>query len=294
VPPALKTGLFTPAEASAVGVTRGQLRGPGYRRVGPGLFRWVGLEESPRLMLVAVAHRLPAGAAFSGRTAAWLHGLDALLCRPIEVTIPKAIGRGHLVGISVHRAAIAKDEIVMRRGLPTTSALRSVADLGCRNSLTEGVVAVDMFLHAKLVTVSKLRAYISKHPRARGIARFRRVVDLAEPQAESPMETRLRVLLVLAGLPRPELQVPIYDDQGRFLGRPDLFYPEQRLAIESDGGNHRDRLVHDDRRQNDLVGADRRLLRFTAVDVYEAPDSVVRQVRKLASSSHRVHNSPEG
>ena len=151
-----------------------------------------------------------------------------------------------------------------------------------------------MFLHAKLVTVSKLRAYISKHPRARGIARFRRVVDLAEPQAESPMETRLRVLLVLAGLPRPELQVPIYDDQGRFLGRPDLFYPEQRLAIEYDGGNHRDRLVHDDRRQNDLVGADRRLLRFTAVDVYEAPDSVVRQVRKLASSSHRVHNSPEG
>jgi hypothetical protein len=150
-----------------------------------------------------------------------------------------------------------------------------------------------MALHAKLVTFSKLRAYIGEHPGARGIAQFRRVVDLAEPNAESPMETRLRLLLVLAGLPPPELQVPIYDDQGGFLGRPDLFYREQRLAIEFDGGNHRDRLVYDDRRQNDLVGADLRLLRFTAVDVYETPDSVVRQVRKLVSSSHRVHKSPE-
>jgi hypothetical protein len=36
------------------------------------------------------------------------------------------------------------------------------------------------------------------------------------------------------------------------------------------------------------------LLRFTAVDLYEAPDSVVRQVRKLVSSSHGVHRSAEG
>jgi very-short-patch-repair endonuclease len=279
VPPALRVGPFTRAEASGVGVTRRQLQGAGYRRLGSGIYRWVGLKESPQLMLTAVARRLPAGAAFSGRSAAWLHGLDVAPCDPIEVTIPDPSGGGRRAGVSVRRTALDRDEIVRRRGLPTTSALRTVVDLGGRDPLTEGVVAADMFLHAGLVSVAALRAYVAEHPRAKGIARLRRVVGLAEPKAESAMETRLRMLLVLAGLPRPEVQVSIHDDQGRVLGRPDLLYRLQRLAIEYDGGNHRDRMVDDNRRQNGLVGARFRLLRFTAADVYRTPETIAMQVR---------------
>ena len=51
------------------------------------------------------------------------------------------------------------------------------------------------------------------------------------------------------------------------------------MAIEYDGGNHRDRLVDDNHRQNGLVGARLRLLRFTATDVYRGPDAVVMLVR---------------
>ena len=243
------------------------------------LYRWVGLKESPQLLLTAVARRLPAGSAFSGRTALWLHGLDQEHSDPIEVTIPEPSSVGRRAGTHVRRAALSGEEIVLRRGLPTTSALRTVVDLGGRNPLTEGVVAADLVLHAKLVTIAELRTYIAKHRRAKGIARLRRVVDLAEPKAESPMETRLRMLLVLAGLPRPEVQGPIYDDQGHEIARPDLLYRTQRLGLEYDGGNHRDRLVDDNRRQNGLVGAGYRLLRFTAPDVYGSPDSVVMRVR---------------
>jgi hypothetical protein len=221
---------------------------------------------------------LPAGAAFSGGTALWLHRLDAAPCDPIEVTIPELTGR-RCAGASVRRATLAAEEIVLRRGLPTTSALRSVVDLAGRDPLTEGVVAADLVLHARLATIGKLRSYVAEHPKTKGIARLRRVVDLAEPKAESPMETRLRMLLVLAGLPRPEVQGLICDDQGHVLGRPDLLYRVQRLAIEYDGGNHRDRLVDDNRRQNGLVGAGLRFLRFTAADVYSTPGSVVMQVR---------------
>jgi very-short-patch-repair endonuclease len=275
VPAALKAGPFTRAEASGVGVTRRQLQGAGYRRLGSGIYRWAGLKESPQLMLTAVARRLPPGAAFSGRTAAWLHGLDVEPCDPIEVT-----GSARLAGACVHRAAFGPKEILLRRGLPTTTALRTVVDLGGRDPLTEGVVAADLFLHAELVTIVEMRTYIGEHPRAKGIARLRRVVEMAEPKAESAMETRLRMLLVLAGLPRPEVQVSIHDDQGNFLGRPDLLYPDRRLAIEFDGSNHRDRLVDDNRRQNRIIGAGYRLLRFTAADVYRTPDSVVMQVRQ--------------
>ena len=58
-----------------------------------------------------------------------------------------------------------------------------------------------------------------------------------------------------------------------------MLYRRQRLAIEYDGGTHRERMVEDNRRQNGLVGAGYRLLRFTAADVYGAPDTVSMQVR---------------
>jgi hypothetical protein len=200
-------------------------------------------------------------------------------CAPIEVTIPDPIGTRRRAGVLVGRTALPIEEIVFRRGLPITSPLRTVADLGGRDTLTEGVVAADTFLHAGLVSVENLRRYVTEHPGVKGIARLRRVVELVEPRAESAMETRLRMLLVLAGLPPPDVQVSLHDDRGRFLGRPDLLYSKQRLAIEYDGGNHRDRMVDDNRRQNGLVGAGYRLLRFTAPDVYGTPDLVVMQVR---------------
>jgi very-short-patch-repair endonuclease len=271
-----------------VGVSRGQLRGSAYRRLGSGLYRWVGLPGSPQVLLKAVARRLPPGAAFSGGTAAWLHGLDVKPCTPIEVTIPDSIGTRRRAGTSVSRTALAVDEIVMRRGLPTTSALRTVVDLGGRGPLTEGVVAADQFLKGGLVTMAQLRKYVAGHPRAKGIARLRRVVELAEPKAESPMETRLRMLLVLARLPRPEVQISILDKKGRFLARPDLLYRNQCLALEYDGDNHRDRLVDDNRRQNGLVGAGYRLLRFTAADVYGPPEKVVAQVRHELGGLRRL------
>jgi len=93
------------------------------------------------------------------------------------------------------------------------------------------------------------------------------------------METRLRLLLVFAGLPRPRVQVSL-GNAVTFLGRADLYYASHRLIIEYDGGTHRDRLAYDDRRQNRLVDAGYRLLRFTAADILESPDSIVALVRR--------------
>jgi len=97
-----------------------------------------------------------------------------------------------------------------------------------------------------------------------GVANFRQAISYAEPGTKSPMESRLRMLLVLGGLPRPQAQVSLHDRQGHFLGRPHLYYPDCRLAIEYDGGVHRDRLAEDNRRQNRLISDGIRLLRFTA------------------------------
>ena len=93
------------------------------------------------------------------------------------------------------------------------------------------------------------------------------------------METRLRWLLLSAGLSAPEVQTDLYSSTYEFVGRADLYYPSAHLVIEFDGGNHRDRLVSDDRRQNLLVSAGYRVLRFTGADLRGRPAAVVAQVR---------------
>lgn len=274
VPAELTRGPFTVIEAERAGLSRKQLQGASWRRLAVGLYAWVGLAESPALALAAARSRLPDAAAFSGRTAAWLHGMDLPPCDPIEVTVPPACRVSGRSRVSVRRAELPDGDVVTRRGLRATSALRTVADLAGQSTLTEGVVVADMALHARIVRLAELRAYVAAHGRRKGVARLRHVVDLAEPAAESPMESRLRMQLVLAGLPRPQAQVPLHDERGRFIARVDLYYPDQRLAIEYDGGGHRDTLVEDDRRQNLLVGAGYRLLRFTAGELRRAPVSV--------------------
>ena len=132
----------------------------------------------------------------------------------------------------------------------------------------------DMALHRRLMKMSDFS----------GTAALQKVSRFVEPAAESPMESRLRMLLVLAGLPRPEAQVDIRDHFLRFLGRPDLYYREPRLALEYDGGIHREMLAEDNRRQNRLVDSGVRLLRFTAGDIYQSPDLVVSMVRKALAA----------
>jgi len=161
-----------------------------------------------------------------------------------------------------------------------TSAVRTLADLARLSSLTDALVALDAALHQRLVKLDHLKAWLESHERFPGTARLRRAIELAEPAAESVMETRLRLVLVLARLPRPQAQVPLYDDGGRLMARPDLYYPQPRLIIEYDGSTHRASLTADNRRQNRLINARYRLLRFSAADVLSAPDSVVLVVRQ--------------
>jgi very-short-patch-repair endonuclease len=73
--------------------------------------------------------------------------------------------------------------------------------------------------------------------------------------------------------------VTVRDRLLRFVGRLDLYYQAQRLGLEYDGATHRETLAEDNRRQNRLLEAGVRLLRFTAGDIFNAPDLVVSQVR---------------
>ena len=283
IPDALTTGPFNLVEARRHGLTKDHLLGASWRRLGGGYYAFRAIAHDPNVVLAAAIRRLPRKAVFSGRTAAWLHGLDLPPCEPIEVTLPLGCSTSRLVGVAVRRSTVGAGETVMRRGLPATSVVRTIADLGRRLPLVEAVAALDMALHRRLLELLDLSSWAGAHPRYRGVSRLRRAIELAEPTTESVMETRLRLLLVLTGLPKPLAQVSLYDEDGHFVGRPDVYYPLHRLALEYDGSSHRENLTGDNRRQNRMVDAGYRLLRFTAADVLSAPDSVVALVRRALS-----------
>jgi len=291
IPPALTRGPFNLEEARRHGLTKDHLLGASWRRLGGGFYALGVIADDPDVVLAAIGRRLPTRAVFSGRTAAWLHGLDLPPCDPVEVTVPSAGQSSRLTGTAVRRSDISASETVTRRGHPTTSVVRTLADLGRRLPLVEAVAALDMALHKRLLKSDDLRSWVCAHQRHPGIRRLRQTIELAEPATESVMETRLRLLLVLARLPRPKAQVHLYDEVGHFLGRPDFYYPLHRLALEYDGASHRENLTGDNRRQNRLVEAGYRLLRFTAADVLSAPDSVVDLVRRALSAGTKQPGS---
>jgi hypothetical protein len=135
-----------------------------------------------------------------------------------------------------------------------------------------------MAIYRGLTDSAALAQYAEEAKLRAGVQRMKLLASLAAP-AESPMETRLRWLLIQAGLPPPQVQVELSDASARLLGRVDLYYREARLVLEYDGGYHRERMVEDNRRQNVLISGGYRVLRFTAADIHNRADVVVAQVR---------------
>lgn len=258
-------------------VTKGELRGPGYRRLFPDVYLAAGVE--PDLVVRSLAAGLlvaPAGGVLAGYSAAAVLRADcAPLWAPADVLVPGHI-RGR-PGLRVRRGTATGRDRWTAHGMPVTSPLRTAWDLARELELVEAVVAVDSLATRGGFAPEELLARAAAQPGARGCRRLPRAVELADPRAESPMESRLRVNLVLGGLPPPQVQWTLVHDREP-VARFDLAYPEVRLAVEYDGRGHDDLL---DRRRDIRTG---RLgwytARFTAADLAQ-PAAVVSAVRAL-------------
>ena len=298
IPPELTRRPFSLIEARNAGLTLSALKGKAWRHLGAELYCWQGLQVDPWLLLKAWRDLLPDDAVFAGTTAAWIFGLDFDPTNPVDIVVPFGSGVRSRTGLYARRSAIPKGEAVNVRGLRTTTLPRTLLDLCVRWTAVEALVAIDMALHLGLINSDLLTRYADAMRGRPGAGRFRSLGSVAGA-AESPMETRLRWLLIEAGLPHPQVQTNLYDCKSQFLGRADLYYPVARLVLEYDGGNHRERLVEDNRRQNGLINAGFHLLRFTAADIHGRPDVVVAQVRGALGavpirtfSSKRVTQAP--
>ena len=162
------TRSVTIDEARREGLEPWHLKGASWKRVGPAIYLWIGLADTPLRKIQAALKRIPQGSAFSGLTAAWLHGLDVEPCNPIEVTVPLGVGVSSRAGIAVRRAALESSHLTTIRGMRATSLLRTIADVCSRPDLIEAVVVADMALHMRRVGLADLAAWAGAH-RGRGI-----------------------------------------------------------------------------------------------------------------------------
>ena len=201
-----------------------------------------------------------------------MHRLDVQPANPVQVAVAELESRA---GLEVRQSDVL-DETEEIKGVRVTTLHRTLLDLCAWLPAVEALVVLDMAITR--TSTKHLTRYADAVNGRAGASRLRRLAELAAP-AESPMETRLRWLLIDAGLPIPEVQTDLYDCSGRFVGRADLYYSSAHLVVEFDGGIHRDRLVSDNRRQNSLQQAGYRVLRFTSPDVYGRPNDVVGLVR---------------
>jgi hypothetical protein len=178
-------------------------------------------------------------------------------------------------------------EVVIVNGIPVTSPSRTAFDLGRRPGLQTAVIRVDALARATGVTVEAVNAVLDVHRGARGVNQLRRVLPLVDAGAESPQETRTRLLVIAAGLPRPQTQIEVLSDWGRVLARIDMGWPEVKVGIEYDGSQHwTDSRV----RTNDIdrtVELQRRgwiLIRVSADLLRYRPDVVISRVRDALHS----------
>ena len=270
-------------EALAAGVTPSALRSRPWRRVGKAMYCWEHARDDPWLLIRAWKRALGPSATFGGYTAAMMHGIDCNPANPVEVILAQASPVRSCHGLKVRHCELREHDVVKIKNLPATNILRTLRDLCLTRSPLDALIALDMAVRGGLAARPGLLRYAQDAAGLPGAGRMRHLAALAEP-AESAMETRLRYLLLQRGLARPEVQKDLRDGDGRLLGRADLYYPSARLVVEFDGGNHRERLISDDRRQNLLVSAGFIVLRFTSADLQGRPQAVVAQVRGALAS----------
>ena len=169
-------------------------------------------------------------ATLAGLSAAAVHG-----AKWVDPAQPAEVYRRNgkpVDGILIHRDELLDHEVQSRAGMPVTTAARTAFDLGRRPGRTLAVVRVDALAHATGLQARSVDAVIGDHPGARGLRQLREVVVLMDGGAESPQETRTRLILVDAGLPPPRTQIVVDD------WRVDMGWEEFKVGVEYDGAHH--------------------------------------------------------
>lgn len=273
---------FTRAEALAAGLTDRMLDGPRFRRVFTGVHVGAGVPLSPRVRAEAALRLHPPSAFLSHLSAARILGLPVPSATSEHVTVSHADHRRRNKDVRCHVSQDPRD-IVLVGGLRVSSPARVFIELATVLGLVDLVAVGDQLVAHGHLSANGLRVFCANRSLA-GVKAARRAAAYVRAGVDSPMESRLRMLLVLAGLPEPVVNAVVRADDGAPLRRYDLSYPGAKVAVEYDGRHHVERVDQWERdldRREAIDDSSWRLLVVTARDIYSRPEDTVRRVHRL-------------
>lgn len=272
-------GVVTTAQALGCGLTRRQLRtlvAAGWGHPTRGVYVAPHAADPFRASVRAALLACPSGVV-CGVTAARIHRLRGLPeWTPAEephLILPAGRGYNTRSGVRLH-SGLRRGEQTVAGECPTTTLARTVDDLACLLAPDDLVCLLDCALRS---------GWRPGPSSSRSQRKLRAALALSDARSESPFETRLRLLLVRAGLAPETLQLEVLDAAGRVYARLDMAWPSVKLAVEADGRAHHDApqaLYRDRIRANDLELAGWTILRFTWADLHRRPAWVIAQVRR--------------
>ncbi|MDA4107840.1 hypothetical protein [Mycolicibacterium holsaticum] len=140
--------------------------------------------------------------------------------------------------LTVHTDQLLCGETTHIAGMAVTTPARTAFDVGRRLALQDGAQRVDALMNATDVKVDDIAAVAQRHPGVRGLKALRQTLEYVDSGAESPYESLTRLLLVQAGFPRPQTQIPVFDEYGRLLARIDMGWPEYLVGVDFEGAHH--------------------------------------------------------
>ncbi|MFE1549764.1 endonuclease domain-containing protein [Streptomyces sp. NPDC058718] len=296
-------GVLLTVWAVAAGWSRGRLAGrlrrDGWQGICRGAWAVPGKDVDWRVRATALQFLRPELVCSHG-TAARLHRIELLdgTAAPgfLDFTAPATSRSTHDALTRIRSTSSLTDkDCAIRRGLRVTTPARTVGDLirSC-GSREEAVVAADSALARRAVGGVRREALVRYEELAAELAaprpggpRARAWLPLTEAASGSPAESVARLRMRDAGL-FPESQPPLRTAGGRTL-RPDFLFREAGLAVEVEGyAFHGTRRAHerDIARFNALQSCPevRRVLRFTAREVFAAPDRMTATIRTALTS----------
>jgi very-short-patch-repair endonuclease len=142
-------------------------------------------------------------------------------------------------GIRTWSDRIADDEVALVAGVQVTTPARTALDLACRYPVGRAVAAIDALARATDLKVADVEILGERYRGRRGIRGARIALPLIDSGAESPRETWLRLLLMSAGYPRPQTQIPVYGKYGELVAVLDMGWEDVKIALEYEGDHHR-------------------------------------------------------
>jgi len=275
-------GPFIGAEAIDSGLLRKHQLRSQYSALFPGVYLSANLEPTFDQRAEAAWLWSRRNGVIGGLTAARLHGakwVDDVA--PVELIWSN--GRPP-PGIKVFKDRLGAAEHILRDGLTVTTVTRTAFDLGRRGRLGQAVARIDALANATDVSTVAIAELADSHRGSRGIRQLRSALALCDAGAQSPRETWLRLLVMRAGFPRPQTQIPVvvYGRRTYYL---DMGWTKLMLAVEYDGDHHRADAVQfskDITRLEELAAMGWTIIRVVAGT---PPVEVVARVRRAWEAS---------